>query len=491
MSSAFFGLNIAQRALNAQNMAMLTLGHNIANANTEGYTRQRVNIVSSLPYAPPSSTSGWGIGQIGTGADADSIIRIKDSYLDRQIRLQTSVQGEWSVLKDGLEEIEAIYNEPSEDGFASVFNAFWESWQELSGDAESVSVRALVRERSANLATAFNTIATQLEAYQASVNEEIKVKVSDINSISTQIADLNEQIASVSALGQQPNDLLDKRDLLLDQLSEVVNFTTSGGPNNQLNVFIGGKALVRENNSYEITAFQETVPTSLDGNTKLVSVKWSADLSDVDVKEGRLMGLVETRDDTVVDYYTRLDNLAKDIISEVNAQHQAGFDLEGNTGVDFFKGYDAMGKTNARSMALSDAIDADSRAIAAASVDPNLPTGGVGDGSNALAIVLLRRSVSRMNPLSPLEGGTYDSYFNGTIAQLGAESQEAIRMDSNQQLLLGQLKQHQESVSGVSIDEEMSNMIKFQNAYNAAARFMTAYDEMLDRLISSTGIVGR
>lgn len=486
MSSSFFGLNIAQRALNAQNLAMLTVGHNIANANTEGFSRQRVTISASQPYPYPSRTSGWGLGQIGTGADAQIIERVKDEYLDRQVRVQTGISGKWNVLKDALEQIETIYNEPSETGFTSVFNAFWDSWQELSVNPESVSVRALVRERAANLTTAFKTTASQLEDYQASLNEEIKIKVGDVNSYATQIADLNSQIANVTAMGEQPNDLLDKRDLLLDKLSDLINFNVATGPNNQVNVFLAGRALVRENRSYSIVTTAEQTPTSLNKTTKLVSLKWGEDLSDVAFFEGKLKGLFEARDDTVVDYYSRLDDIAEELYNNVNQQHQSGFDLYGAAGGQYFTVPPPASMISyAHDIAVSSGILSDSNTIAAASAAANAP----GDGSNALAIALLRRITTHLG--SPLDGGTYEDYFNGTIARLGAESQEAIRMSSNQELLLGQLKQHQESVSGVSIDEEMANMVKFQHAYEAAARFMTAYDELLDRLINGVGIVGR
>ncbi|MDI6799680.1 MAG: flagellar hook-associated protein FlgK [Actinomycetota bacterium] len=468
MGSAFFGLEIATRSLRAQQRGMEVTGHNIANANTPGFSRQRAVLATTDPYPVPAFNRPLVGGQIGTGVKIEAIQRVRDAFLDTQIRKESLSLGSWQSIETALEQVEVIFNEPSESGLSKVMSDFWNAWQELAKDPSSQVARVSLREQSTTLTGAINHAYAQLEELKNNLDGDIEIKVDQINTIARQIRDLNESIIKFESTGDSANDLRDKRDLLLDELSKVINFSVTESDNGGVLIYIKNKTLVSDVEMLELT----TTPGPL--NDSFLKVIWADDLSDVSITNGSLNGLIEARDDYINFYMDELDQLTAGIIAQVNDIHEDGFALDGvTTGLDFFTG------TGAADIAVN-SIFSDLSLIAASM------SGEAGDGLNALAIAGLKRTLT-MNGAT----ATFDDFYKSTISSLGVDIQEANRLVVNERLLIEQLNNRKESVSGVSLDEEVVNLLKYQRAYEAASRLITVMDEMLDKLINGTGSVGR
>lgn len=201
MRSTFHGLETAKRGLFAQQTAIQTTGHNIANANTKGYTRQMVDFVASKPIEAPGLSHSTAPGQLGTGVDFSNIRRIRESFLDEQFRNQNKDYGDWTIRQDTLEKLEAIVNEPSDYGIRSVVDDFWNAWQDLAGQPDNLTARSVVMERAGAMADAFNDVASKLQDLKNDLTESINIKVTEVNTLTKQIANLNKEIFRVEGLG--------------------------------------------------------------------------------------------------------------------------------------------------------------------------------------------------------------------------------------------------------------------------------------------------
>jgi len=341
--SNFLSLEIGKRSIMTHQTALSVTGHNVANANTAGYTRQVANLVTTRPYYTPTLTANSGVGQLGTGVEVATLERIRDSFLDGQIRNENKTLGYWEAIYDTLAKIEVILNEPSENGLRTVMDQFWESWQDLSAHPENESVRAVVVQRGAALADAFNHIHKQLTELREDVNAFVQVKVNEINSIAQQLADLNQQILSITIAGKQPNDLLDKRDLLLDELSKIVDITVNYDQYGMVSVQLGGRPLVQGKDH----ALLDTV-----ADTKgMFQVIWADTRAVARIDGGELRGLLDARGATELDTSSnykeiipnmidQLNQLAKTIILRTNEIHRGGFSLNNQSlfpdGLNFF-----------------------------------------------------------------------------------------------------------------------------------------------------------
>ncbi|MBC7341673.1 MAG: flagellar hook-associated protein FlgK [Clostridia bacterium] len=479
MSGTFLGFYTSVKGMQAQQKAVETASHNVANANTPGFSRQRVQLVASPAYPEP------GVGQVGTGVDIASIARIRDTFLDGQIRKEITSLGRWEVQRDNLRQIEVILPEPSDTGLSQLLAAFWDSWQELSKRPESPPVRTTVVETGLALTEGIRHAAQQLDQLHTDLDNIVGIKVTEINSLARQIADLNNQIVKVKRMGDEPNDLMDRRDRLLDDLAQVVDFQAREQENGAINISIGGHPLVQGSVTREL----ET-----DRNGTSLMVKWKDDGQWAVISGGELFGAIDVRDRLLKGYQDQLDILARGLRDIVNEQHKQGWNLEGETGISFFKG------TGARDIDVEQNIRDDVMKIAASSENTKDTSGAInpGNGDNALAIAQLRnQDLERvldseghytLKEVDESESGMrLDEWYANIISQLGVASQEAIRMVDNQNALVSQLKQRQEAISGVSIDEEVASLLQYQHAYNACAKALTILDGMLDTLINRTG----
>jgi len=485
LPTIFSGINTALRALMAQQSGLQTTAHNIANANTPGFSRQQALMSASTPFSMPGFNRPGGAGQIGTGVDITFIRRIRDLFLDGQIRVETGTAGHWEITRDTLERVEVVFMEPSESGLNSLMGRFWNSWQELSKNAESTPVRTTVRETGIALSDAIRHSYDQLSSLKRDLDLTLKNKVREINTLARQIADLNVQIANIKQSGHQPNDLKDQRDVLLDNLARLVPFSLEDYADAQGNYTGAVKVQVA---GQDLVVWGQGIPRS-DQVRELETVEQDGRLvprwSEVDgtaplleVSSGQLAGVLSSRDNLVQNYIDKLDVLARGLISRINQVHSQGFDLDGNPGGDFFTG------TGAADMQVEPLLANDVRLIAASLGS------GPGDNNNALQILLLRsaRMVLEDGAFMPAPvgagGTTFDNYYKDFIAELGVAAHEAGRMAVNQQALVEQLQNRRESISGVSLDEETAKLILYQRAYQAAARVISTIDEMLNTVVN-------
>jgi flagellar hook-associated protein 1 FlgK len=448
MASTFLGLETTLRGILAQQLALDTTGHNIANANTPGYTRQSATLTTTDPYTVPSVSRPPQAGQLGTGVTVAEYTRVRDSFIDIQLRAQTMRKGEFEATQDGLNQVELALNEPSDNGLNTLLSRYWTSWQDVSNAPENMATRQALLQNAAALAEGFNNLSAQLGTITAQAGENVTMTVGDVNSIGRQIALLNDAISRARLTGDQPNDLFDQRDVLLDKLSALGNTQITQGVLGSIDVSIGGAALVTGTTSATLV---ETDFTSL--------------------TSGKLKGLVDLRDVTLPAYAATLDSIANTLIASTNTQHAAGFDRAGVAGGAFFTG------TGASGIAVSSALLANPALVAASG------NGQAGNAANALALAGLRTT--------PLIGSaTIDVAYSQLVTRIGSDSLEATRSLDNAKVVAGALESRRESVSGVSLDEEMVNLMRFQRGYQASARAMSAMDTMLETLITRTGRVG-
>ncbi|MPL97846.1 Flagellar hook-associated protein 1 [bioreactor metagenome] len=599
MGSTFGGLNTVVRGLYAQQVALDTVGHNISNANTEGYSRQNVNMATTSNQTVYGSR---GMMQVGTGVNVESIMRARDTFVDKQMWKETSSLGYGQSMMDTLAKVEGVFQEPTATGFQTVLNKFWTSLQTLAANASDEGARATVRQRGVEVVNALTHASQQLKDMAADMNSVIDIKVSKVNQITSEISTLNRQISNIEVGGvDHANDLRDKRDLLVDQLSTIMNVNVNEDKDGNYSIQSAGITLVNGYGTTKLgTVSAQTMPYNYEIKNVVVENTTGPELV---FKSGELKALLDARDsdDTsgkaykgIKGYLDNLNTISQFLLQDFNEAHKAGYGTDNSTNTNFF----GTGEVDYTSNPVSDWIaelkvnselfdPANGLAkIAAKTLAGNIVvahstgnggtatvnvsgsytatdpanvmvqiTGTAGDkvtgfqystdgGSNWTPVVapagtgnftvnglsidftVADSANNKVYTATPLAGDSYtftvpqgnaagdnaivlgnwlktekgdpllgdaslESYYSTVISSLGVQAQDSKRLTENQKTLVGQITNWRESTAGVNMDEEMTNMIRFQKGYNAAARIMTTMDEMLDKLINGTGIVGR
>ena len=458
------GLEIGKRALLAQQFSLNITGHNIANVNTPGFTRQQSIMSSTMPLTSAQ-------GSFGTGVEVIDIRRLRSIFLDKQYREESQSNGKWQTLSQGWGQIERIYTEPSDMGFGNVMDNFWNSWQDLAASPDSVAARVSVKEQANLMIDALHQFSDQLTDFQGSVDEDITKTVDYINNIGQQIASLNDSIARAELTGQTANDLRDRRDYLVDELTQYVNSEAIEQDDGTYRVLIGSMALVDGNHA---TVLQTS--SKEQGDYIISDILFSGSSAMPEINNGQLSGLLEMRDKVIPERQKELDDLAMGLVQKVNEYHRQGYGGDGEIGRNFFD----PNTTGAADIKLDDLIIDNDNYIAASS------NGEIGDNSNALRIASLRNEL-----VMDSETSTFGDYYSGVIGKIGVRTREAENVSKNQESLVFHIEESRQSVEGVSLDEEMTNMIKYEHAYEAAARVITAMDEALNTVINGMGLVGR
>jgi len=491
MSSTFFGFNIARSGLFTSQRALNVTSHNIANANTEGYSRQRLDIKESDPMSLP------GKGMIGTGVETENISQLRDEFLDIKYRHENTIHGEWDSKSDMLRDVEDILsmlNEASNTEDKTVIDKFFGALQDLSTDAGNGDKRTTLREWGVALAETLNHMANQFEKLQSDTDLETRTTVDDINSYAEQIKDLNKAIYRAELDGSKANDLRDQRNLLVDKLSELTKIDTYEDNQNRFHVLVGGTALVSHFKTTKLTYEQRTTNLNQYDTKNLHDIKWENG-DPFRPKGGKIKALIDMRDnasgeDKGIPYYMeRLNEFTDTFAKKINEIHAGGFDLNGNTGFYFFTinnkttaAFDPTTETiTAKDITISFEIEQSLDNIAASNDANGLP----GNGGNAIDMADVRHDSGLFT------WGTPEDYIRSLNANVGVETQQANRMRDNQKVILNQVETNRLSISGVSLDEEMTNMIQFQHSFNANSRMITTMDEMIDTIISRMGLVGR
>ena len=624
MGSTFSGIELGKRSIMANQDAITTAGHNISNANTEGYSRQRVQIKEFDPLYKPDLERLERPGLIGQGVDVQSINRIRDELLDERIVAQANQESYWDTRSKYYTMIEQIYNEPDDISVRSNMDKFWEAWQELSINPESKAARQAVVTRAETLTDSIKQRWEALDGVGNLIDGDIEATVKQVNSYARQIADCNAEIVKSRAMGDNPNDLLDRRDLLVDKLSKLINISTDQRDSDEFMIHVGGRVLVQGNISREI----DLVPRFDDtGYSKLV---WKDTGNDAVFTGGTLGALVELRDVDVRNEIQTLNTMTMNFADLVNDVHRnavgankvtsldffvqhsfvenanGNFDRNGDGQLDtsyifrftgtnaldmqqqvgiegvmrfsgtngdvqvpyfhtdtvetviarindstsevkayldknnhlvlkattaqdqsnpdfvirhvedsgyFLAGYSgilaATGEAGAYDFAQADAVNAlaggsqfavspvynpsayievnpvlqnDVMSVAAGYMDAagNAPTG---DGRAAVEIAAIRNS-------SVMVGGmkTFDDYFADTVTNVGLKGEQAETNLLSQNAIMDDLRNLRDSISGVNIDEELAEIMKFQHGYNAAAKFVTVWDSLIDTVINRLGV---
>lgn len=623
MGSTFSGIELGKRSIMAHTDAISTAGHNISNANTEGYSRQRVQLKEFDPLYRPDLERPERAGMIGQGIDVQSITRIRDEMLDQRITAQQNQESYWDTRSKYYTMIEQIYNEPDEVSVRSNMDKFWESWQELSINPESQAARQAVVTRGESLSDSIKSKWENLMGVGSLINSDIDSTVKQINSYANQIAAVNSEIVRSRGIGDNPNDLLDRRDLLVDKLSKLANITTDRRDPDEFMVHIDGKVLVQGGvaRNFDLVSL-----TDNNGYEKLV---WADTREDASVSGGTLGALIELRDVDVRNEIQSLNTMTMNFSDLVNDVHRNAYGANNVTGLDFFTqhsfvenvngnfdrngdgvldhsyifrftgtttlnpqeqigfegvmtfsgpsgnvqvpyhptdtvetvinrindsngevkayldrnnnlvlkgttaqnvenpdfvirhvedsgffltGYSgilaASGADGAYDFARADAVDSlagaqfavspvlnpagyievngviknDVKSVAAAFRDDS---GNVnaGDGRAAVEIASIRNTKVMIG-----HERTLDDYFADSVTNVGLKGEQAENNLKSHMAIMNDLRTMRDSISGVNIDEELSDIIKFQHGYNAAAKFVTIWDSLIDTVINRLGV---
>lgn len=627
MQSTFSGIELGKRSLIAHTKSMSTLGHNITNASTEGYSRQRVRIETFNPLYAPYLNRENTPGQLGQGMKAASVERIKDTILEGRIVSQSNKQGYWEVRDKYILMTEQVYHEPGDYSVRAAMDKFWEGWQEVSIYPNEMVARQSVLERGNTLMDTIHGRYDALKQTRDMVETEITVAVTRINTILTDVAALNEKIVKVKAMGDNPNDFLDRRDLLVRNLSEIINITVDNRDSDEFQIHTSGYQLIQ---GKAINYLSTEVDPANEGYSR---VTWQRNGEDTLIEGGKLASFLELRDKDLREEIQKLDVLTINFIDNINDLHKRAWGANGKTGIEFFREYpavtsvegnydrsgdgvfdssyifritgsnslnpqeligirgtmtlaaadenieidyyptdtvqDVIDRINTSPAKINATLDADGyltfRAMESSTIgNPDFvighiedsgdfltgytavlaqsgpegaydwqqanavtalynygdeagrpaqyavaplshPSGWIeinkeitsdpmsigagfgengrmaqaGDGSAALAIAALRNK-----PLMVGKFTSFDQYFSSTIADIGLKGEQAKTALETQNLIMKELEDLNQSISGVNIDEELSNMIKFNHGYSAAARFISQYNDMLDIIIN-------
>ena len=462
--SSFSGLNIGLSSLYASRRALELTGQNISNVNTEGYSRQRADLQSvGGPTTPAlhAKYEGAGNGVMVAGVD-----RLRDMFLESRALTERGTAAGLAGDRVLLGRVEAVLAEPGDAGLQRQLADFWDGWDDVANKPDSLAARSQLVERAQTLAAGINGAVDGLDAQYDASHQQLSATVLDVNAVAAGVADFNRAIVSATRSGLSPNDLLDKRDVLVQRLGELAGVTVKHGEEGSVDVMLGDTALVSGSTSspLQVSGDGGTPPGSTD-----VAVVWSDGTGEAAVG-GAAASLQRGLNDVLPRYRAQLTDLAATVLSQVNAVHGPGaFDQAGRAAKPFFSmpgGRLVVDVTDPTEVAASDSAGA----------------AGTGDRGGARA--------AQLAELATAKGGA-DELYRRTVVALGVEAQAAGRRVEIQDNILAQVDAARESESGVSLDEEMTSMLAFQKAYEGAARFVSAIDQMLDTLINRTGVVGR
>lgn len=471
MSKIHGMMDTGRRAMANSQTALQTVGHNIANKSTEGYSRQRVEIQSSEPL-------GTGKLRIGTGAKTANVTRINNSYLERQIGGEQAKLGYYQGKGDAMTRVEQVYNEQVNKGLSSYVSEFFNAVREFSNNPESLATRTQVKETAELLTKDFRRVSTQLTAIQKDVDQQIVNHVSEINEITREIAKLNEKVQTVQSAGGPANDERDRRDLLVKQLGEKINIRWAEGDDGMLTISAGNSGLLVTGYDAKTLEARSTPARDGKGEGNVDIFYHNTDQSTPymvtqQLTGGRLGGLLEVRDKVINGLHDNIDEMATTMAEAVNDVHGQGFDAYGQKAGEFFAVPDDAIHA-AESIKVSDAILKDPGRIAAGNV-PGAP------GDNRIA-----NKMGQLQYQSLMSDGrtTLDDFYNSVVGQVGLESKQIQSAQSAQGDVVKQLSNIRESISGVSLDEETTKMVEFQKAFEASARLIKTADEMFDTVLN-------
>lgn len=470
--STFSGLNTALTSLYAQRKAIDLVGQNITNVNTEGYSRQRVDLQSIGANAVPAFYSRS--NGVGGGVDSDTVIRIRDMFLEARAHTEHAAGSRLTEEATQLNNIESAFREPGDFGLQSVLANMWAGWQDVANQPHDDASRAQLLQQSTTVAKTLNATRATLDQQWSDTRENLTALVAEINGATTAIADLNTSIQRATQSGMTAHELTDRRDVLILGLADKIGATARPGEDGVLNVFVNGTPLV-----FGSTANPVKVAGAITADaatTDPVRIEMAAGNFKVDAG-GTAGGRLTTLGTHLPSARNNLDAVAVNLAATINNQQSQGYDRNGAAGGPLFNTGGAAGPVTAANITIA---FTDPALVAASGIPTTPPATPVVDGSNADKTAQLQFAAT---------GAT--TAYRRLIVDLGVKTQGVVRANEIQQVISVQVDAARESVAGVNLDEEMANMLAFQHAYEAASRMVTAIDETLDVLINRTGLVGR
>jgi flagellar hook-associated protein 1 FlgK len=471
MLGLFGTLNLAARSLQTQMAGVETAGQNLANVNTPGYSRQQVVIQTS----PAVQT---GVGPQGTGANLVAIQQVTDALLNGQILDQGSISGFWNSNQSALDTMQSALNEflnstqgaagsttTSSSGLSDKLSAFFNAFQAVATSPTSISARQALIGQAQTLATTFNQLNSRFDSLHTALDTSLTSQVDSANQLLSDIANLNGQIQTAeNYTGGVANDLRDMRQQKLESLSKLINFQSSTGANGMIDITVGGSLSLVSGNQVV-----DSLKTDDPGNTgQLLVYTATGNALVTPLTGGSMAGTIDARDGTLADMKTSINALASNLITQVNTLHSAGFSLTGSTGANFFSGADAS------DIAVNQSLADDPSLIQAAGT-----SGAIGDNSVALALAQLASAAQ-----AGLSGKTFSASYAQTVAKLGNALKNANDQVDSQTAVTKMLSNQRSSVSGVNLDEEMTNLMTFQRAYQASAHLVSTVDQMIQTILA-------
>jgi len=441
--------NVTRRALTAHQSAMDTTAKNIANINTDGYKRRRASLSALDLYKNGSGSTGFTQGNMA---------RIRQRFVENQLSYENQNLGKHKMDNMIMTQVENILGEPSESGLINVISEFWNSWNELANDPESQYARTIVHDKGVVLAGTFNRIHSDLTRLNQQINNDIHEKATQVNQIINQIKSVNKQVSV-----NYSDDLMDQRDLLITKLTSLINIDTRESPGGGITISTGGQVLVSNEYINELT-----VSNSTENGVSITDIRLSDGNHPININSGELGSLIEISNTNIPDYIDRLNTLARSVAEQVNVIHSKGYSLDGATGINFFS--DSV--TDAGDFKVSDDVLNHSSVIASAeSLDKP------GDGSIA-------QDIFDLQFYQFVQGNTVFDFHNSTVGQIGSKVQESGFLSRSAEMVVQNLQNQRDSVSGVSLDEEMTNLMKHEQAYQAAARMVATVDDLMQTILN-------
>jgi flagellar hook-associated protein 1 len=472
MLSLFGTLDMASRSMQAQMTGLNVAGQNLANVSTTGYTRQTADIQTS----PDIATS---FGNEGTGANVVAIQQAVNGMLNSQIVTQQSSTGYWNAQQTALQNVQTNLDEflngtastsstndnsTSDTGLGGQLSSLFNAFQAVATSPTSISARQALVSQAQTVAATFNQVNSQLSATHSSLNTTLNNDVTSANQLLSGIAQLNKQISAAEFTGGTPNDLLDQQQQDLQSLAQLTNIQTSTGANGMVDVSIGGQTLVSGN---KVENTLQTYDASGNGSGQLL-VQTATGGTDLTLTGGSMQGTIDARDGELATMQNSLNTLASTIITQVNSVNSNGYNLSGTTGNAFFTG------TDASDMAVNQSLVNDPSLVQASG-------SATASGDNTVALQLANLASATQ---SSLNNQTFSSSYGETVAGLGNALQTANTQLSNQTAVSNMLATQQSSVSGVNVDEEMTNLMAYQKAYEASAELVTTVNQMMQTVLN-------
>lgn len=466
--------DIGASGILAQRLAIEVTGENIANINTDGYSRQQVVMAN----APVTTSNGFALG---TGVEIEEVRRYYDAMLQQQIMNGNSTYQQNLARETALEQIQPSFNELNADGLGTALEDFFGAWSDLSTNAGGAAERQSLLSRSQILVDTFHNINSSLTTVSQSADNRLIGITSEMTDNARNLALVNSQIVATRAVDGNANELLDQRDLLIRELSEKAQISVSIATDGSATVTLHGGETLVSGTGYA------TIYTSLSGTNRIMITdpgnppSAPDPASDTDItltvggsgnNFGEIGGTLQVRDSIVPEYLARLDEMASKLIAAVNAQHAAGFGLDGTTGNSFFSG------TSSATIQVESSLTAAKIAAALPTATDPVPT-SAGNNVNAVKIAEIQKSTLAFST----GNATFAGYFSALVGKVGTDTQGAQNVAAQGEAFLRQLNNLRESNSGVSLDEELTNLAKYQQAFQGAARVVNAATEMLDTLI--------